>query len=62
MKPIVNQETCIGCGSCEATCPQVFHLENGKSQVIAGVDYAKEKAGIDEAIKICPVQAISWEK
>jgi len=62
MKPTVNQETCIGCGSCEAVCPQVFRLKNGKSQVLEGVDYEKEKAGIDEAINLCPVQAISWEK
>ena len=34
-KPKVNEELCIGCGTCEALCPQAFKLENGKSHVIA---------------------------
>ena len=33
-KPKVNQELCIGCGTCEALCPEMFKVENGKSQVI----------------------------
>jgi ferredoxin len=61
MKPKVNQDVCIGSGSCAATCPEVFKLVDGKSQVIEGVDYAKYKEPIDEAIKGCPVQAIGWE-
>lgn len=61
-KPVVNQETCIGCGTCEALCPKVFKVdENGKSQVLEA-DYEENKACIDEAISNCPVQAISWEE
>ena len=26
MKFKVNQDTCIGCGLCEGTCPAVFHM------------------------------------
>ena len=33
MKFSVDQELCIGCGACEGTCPEVFELQNGKSQV-----------------------------
>lgn len=62
MRPKVNQETCIGCGSCEAACPAVFKLKDGKSNVLAGVDYNANKECIDEAIKICPVQCISREE
>ena len=59
--PQVNQETCIGCGTCVALCPKVFELdENGKSEV-------KDPAGCkecncQEAIDACPVNAISWEE
>lgn len=60
MKPRVNQELCIGSGSCNATCPEVFKLVDGKSQVLEGVDYEALKSSIDEAIAGCPVQAISW--
>ena len=62
MKPKVDQATCIGCGAFAATCPMIFKMgDDGKSHVIEGVDYEANKACIDEAITICPVQAISWE-
>jgi len=32
MKPVVNEDLCIGCGHCIEVCPQVFELENEKSQ------------------------------
>jgi ferredoxin len=57
-KPQVNEELCIGCGTCEALCPQMFKVENGKSHVISE---DCEKAGCDcnEAVTSCPVSAIS---
>lgn len=50
----VDQEKCIGCGSCEATCPEGFEIVDGK----AHVKDPKAKC-IQEAIDICPVDAIS---
>jgi ferredoxin len=56
----VNQDTCIGCGACEATAPKTFKLNaQGKS-------VPKDPAGDDEetiqnAIDSCPVKAISWQ-
>ncbi|MCX6763516.1 MAG: ferredoxin [Candidatus Moranbacteria bacterium] len=55
-KPIVNQELCIGCGTCESLCSTIFKVENGKSQVIA------EECGscnCQEIVDSCPVNAIS---
>jgi ferredoxin len=57
-KPKVNEELCIGCGTCEALCPQVFKVENGKSQVIA--EDCKD-CNCDEVVASCPVSAISLE-
>ena len=58
MKVTVDQEKCIGCGACEATCSDVFELKDGKSQV-------KEKNTVKECAKeaesACPVQAIKVE-
>jgi len=52
----VNKETCIGCGSCEAICPDAFEIKNGKSAVkkakVAKLTCEKE------AKEICPVDAI----
>ena len=35
MKVKVNRDNCIGCGACEAICPEVFNLDDdGLSTVI----------------------------
>lgn len=63
MKPIVN-DSCIGCGTCESICPEVFKIEDKNDRIIAVVheaDYVAHKDKIDESIGACPVQAISWE-
>lgn len=58
-KPKVNQDVCIGCGTCVQMCPGVFQMdENGKSKVIA------EDCGecnCQEVMDSCPVSAISME-
>lgn len=57
-KPKINNDLCIGCGTCESICPEVFKMENGKAVVIA------EKCGncnCDEISASCPVNAISTE-
>jgi len=57
-KPKVNEDLCIGCGTCEALCSAVFKIENGKSKVIA--DECKD-CNCDEVVSSCPVNAISLE-
>jgi ferredoxin len=59
-KIIVNEETCIGCGTCESVS-DVFKIEDGISKV-KGEYNDETKAGVDEAILSCPVQAISLEE
>lgn len=55
----VNEDLCIGCGTCESLCPQVFQMQDGKSKVIA------EDCGqcdCREAADSCPVSAIEVEE
>lgn len=62
MNVIVDEETCIGCGTCEEICPAVFHVneETGKSVVIDAE--ACEFVGCCEAAEEnCPVEAITIE-
>jgi ferredoxin len=54
----VNQDTCIGCGMCEATCSCIFEIKDGKSVVISQ-DPSECGCDIDKAISDCPVDAIS---
>jgi ferredoxin len=55
MRAHVDQDTCIGCGLCVSSVPEVFQLnEDGKAEAIAdGPDDA-----VQEAIDSCPVSAI----
>ena len=54
--PVVDTETCIGCGNCEALCPEVFRVSpEGKSEVINESGDCDLQAAIDS----CPVAAIS---
>ena len=53
----VDQEKCIGCGACAATCEDSFEMKDGKAIVV--------KADVEEltcekdAESVCPVDAIS---
>lgn len=62
MKPVINQEICIGCGTCEGICPEVFKLTDGKASVNKMDDYTAFKEKIDQAVSSCPVQAITIEE
>lgn len=51
----VNNDLCIGCGTCEVLCPKVFKLNaEAKIDVISQEDTACAK----NAAESCPVQAI----
>jgi ferredoxin len=54
----VNEELCIGCGTCESMCPKVFKIEDGKSKVISQ-DCAD--CNCQEVVDSCPVNAISLQ-
>lgn len=60
-RAIINEDDCVGCGSCEAICPEVFKLdaERGKATVIQPDGGPADL--IEEAIEACPVSCISWE-
>ncbi|MCX6750661.1 MAG: ferredoxin [Candidatus Pacearchaeota archaeon] len=54
----IDKDKCIGCGACSTTCQEVFEMgDDGKAQVKANAK--KDAKCIKEAIKNCPVEAIS---
>lgn len=56
-KIVVDQDKCIGCGACEATCPASFKLDSGKAHPVKA---EVEELGCEkEAESGCPVDAIS---
>jgi ferredoxin len=61
MKVNIDLDACIGCGACEATCPEVFYMEDDKALLVEGVDLAANADGIQEAVESCPVECIEVE-
>ena len=71
MKVTIDRENCIGCGACEAVCPEVFQLaDDGKSSIVEkyqeGVpdkgEVGEELASCIESAKdSCPVEVINVE-
>lgn len=57
----VDQEICFGCGACTVTCPEVFSLVNGKSNVIANPVHEDYQDCANSAEDGCPVTAISHD-
>ncbi len=58
MKYHVN-DSCIGCGLCNGTCPAVFEMnDDGKAQAIEGEVPESELDSAAEAMAGCPVGAI----
>jgi ferredoxin len=58
MKVEVDEELCIGSMACETTCPEVFQVVGGISQVQVEVVPPEVEDRCREAVDACPVQAI----
>jgi ferredoxin len=58
----IDEEECIGCGTCEEIREEVFRLNNETDKA----ELIKPEGGpedlIQEAIDSCPVECIHWEE
>lgn len=61
MKVRVNEDLCIGCGACQAVCPEVFEVDGTAH---AKVDIVPEEVEEDvlDALEGCPTSAIEEVK
>ena len=60
MKFKVDDATCIACGACEETCPEVFEVDEFSSVKLDPVPAELVESAL-EAEESCPVDAISHE-
>jgi len=60
--PVIDLGECRQCEVCIATSPLIFrrNVNAGYIEVVEMVDYPAEP--VNEAIKNCPLDCISWEK
>ncbi|MBC7545030.1 MAG: ferredoxin [Candidatus Sericytochromatia bacterium] len=58
MEAQVNKETCIGCGRCVTTSPEVFRMFKRKSAIRTDADYSMTNY-VEMAAKNCPSKSIS---
>ncbi len=58
-KVSVDKGTCVGCGLCEQSCPEIFKVESdGIAHVVA---QSCATHNISEIADMCPVSAIKVE-
>ena len=58
MKAYVNKETCIACGLCVATCPEIFSFdEDGMAEAVGQIS-DELYVSAESARNACPVEAI----
>ena len=61
-KVILDEECCIGCGSCAELCPEVFQMDEVSEKARVILPEGGSEECIQEAIETCPDECISWEE
>ena len=58
---IIDEDECIGCGSCEDICPEVFKTDHAVEKSIVIKPEGGPRDLIEEAMGECPMSCIFWD-
>lgn len=61
VKITIDQEKCIGCGTCAAMCPDVFKIDDTTARATVIKPEGSETCNARKTAKTCPVEAIKIE-
>lgn len=62
MEAIIDRSGCIGCGACEAACPEVFEMDGDGLASVKAQPTEETLECAKEARDSCPVSVISIEE
>jgi ferredoxin len=61
MRVVVNLDRCEGNLVCEANAPSVFRVnDDDRAEVLVDEVTPEDRTSVDEAIRLCPRQALAW--
>ncbi|MEJ5377476.1 MAG: ferredoxin [bacterium] len=58
----IEEDECIGCGTCQELCPEVFQLDETTQKARVLVEEGGPEELIQEAVDSCPVSCIHWKE
>ena len=61
-KLVIDMEECIACGSCAELCPEVFGMNDDEGKAFIKAEDKYDTCDCEEAVIICPTDAISWSE
>ena len=62
MTVYIDEDECIGCGTCEEICPEVFKLDLDTEKAAVIMPEGGPEELIEEAIDNCPASCIYEEE
>lgn len=61
-KVVLDEDCCIGCGSCAELCPDVFEMDDEAEKAHVILAEGGDQECIEDAINSCPDDCIAWEE
>ena len=59
---VLDEDCCMGCGSCAELCPEVFEMDEAGEVAHVLLPEGGDEDCIEDAITACPEECIAWEE